>query len=179
MELPWPFGLVDGKLRRLGHLASATFAPNRLGGPDRRRQRPNRFNAEAAELIERGPLSTEAALSVGLAFLIQWLVFIPSFLLQTEKYFDLTGSITYITVTGVALCYTRYTVALDARSILVAALVIVFGEPVIRLIYGHAFSDHRTAITLLALVPLAAAFVSSVGRTGLESPRVPAKDERY
>ena len=63
---------------------------------------------------------------VALAFLIQWLVFIPAYMYQTEKYFDITGSITYITVTGVALCYTRYSVDLDARSILIAALVIVW-----------------------------------------------------
>lgn len=63
---------------------------------------------------------------VGLAFLIQWLVFIPAYIFQTEKFFDITGSITYITVTGVALCYSRYTIPLDARSVLVAALVIVW-----------------------------------------------------
>jgi steroid 5-alpha reductase family enzyme len=66
------------------------------------------------------------ALSVGLAFLIQWLVFIPSYVFQTEKFFDLTGSITYISVVGVAVCYGRYSVDLDARSILLAALVIVW-----------------------------------------------------
>ncbi len=43
------------------------------------------------------------ALSVGLAFLIQWLVFIPAYLLQTEKFFDLTGSLTYISVTVIAV----------------------------------------------------------------------------
>ena len=42
------------------------------------------------------------ALSVGLAFLIQWVVFIPAFLKQTEKFFDLTGSITYISVISIA-----------------------------------------------------------------------------
>jgi steroid 5-alpha reductase family enzyme len=65
-------------------------------------------------------------LVVALAFLIQWLVFIPAYVYQTEKYFDITGSITYITVTGVALCYSRYSVPLDARSVLVAALVILW-----------------------------------------------------
>lgn len=63
---------------------------------------------------------------VALAFVVQWLVFIPAFIFQTEKFFDITGSITYITVTGVALCYSRYSVPLDARSVLVAALVIVW-----------------------------------------------------
>ena len=66
------------------------------------------------------------AIVVALAFLVQWLVFIPAFIFQTEKFFDITGSITYITVTGVALCYSRYSVPLDARSVLVAALVIIW-----------------------------------------------------
>lgn len=66
------------------------------------------------------------AIAVGLAFLIQWLVFIPSYIFQTEKFFDLTGSLTYITVTGLAVCYSRYSVPLDARSILLAALVMVW-----------------------------------------------------
>ncbi len=66
------------------------------------------------------------AIAVGLAFLIQWLAFIPAYLFQTEKFFDLTGSITYISVVGVAVCYSRYSVELDARSVLVAALVIVW-----------------------------------------------------
>lgn len=66
------------------------------------------------------------AIAVGLAFVIQWLVFIPSYLLQTEKFFDLTGSITYISVIGVSVCYSRYSVDLEARSILLAALVIIW-----------------------------------------------------
>jgi len=66
------------------------------------------------------------ALSVGLAFLIQWLVFIPAYLFQTEKFFDLTGSLTYITVVAVAVCYSRYSTDLDARSILLAALVTIW-----------------------------------------------------
>ena len=38
------------------------------------------------------------ALGVILAFLIQWVVFIPAYIKKTEKFFDLTGSITYISV---------------------------------------------------------------------------------
>src|SRR5215203_4188780 len=62
------------------------------------------------------------ALAVGLAFLIQWLAFIPAYLLQTEKFFDLTGSITYILV----LIVTLYFSGLDGRSILLSILVIVW-----------------------------------------------------
>jgi len=46
------------------------------------------------------------ALGVILAFVIQWIVFIPAFLNKTEKFFDLTGSITYITVMVVAVILT-------------------------------------------------------------------------
>lgn len=66
------------------------------------------------------------ALLVGLAFLIQWLAFIPAYLFQTEKFFDLIGSLTYISVVGAAVCYSRYSTELDARSILLAALVIIW-----------------------------------------------------
>ncbi len=42
------------------------------------------------------------ALALG-AFGIQWLAFIPARLLQTERFYDLTGSITYIAVTLAAI----------------------------------------------------------------------------
>jgi len=63
------------------------------------------------------------ALLVGLAFVIQWLVFIPAYLRQTEKFFDLTGSLTYISITIIALLLST---AVDARAILVGALVIIW-----------------------------------------------------
>ena len=36
--------------------------------------------------------------AVALAFLIHWLLFIPAYLLKTEKFFDLSGSFTYISI---------------------------------------------------------------------------------
>lgn len=63
------------------------------------------------------------ALSVGLAFLIQWLAFIPAYLLQSERFFDLTGSLTYISVTTIAVLLGP---AVDGRSILLGALVAVW-----------------------------------------------------
>lgn len=44
--------------------------------------------------------------AVGLALLIQWIAFIPSLLAQTEKYYDLVGGISYITITSVLLLAT-------------------------------------------------------------------------
>ena len=73
--------------------------------------------------------STEAgsipvfAICAALAFLINWLVFIPSSAVGTEKYYDLTGSFTYITVTIVALLLSA---DLDARALIAAAMVIIW-----------------------------------------------------
>ena len=58
-----------------------------------------------------------------LAFAINWLVFIPSNAAKTEKYYDLTGSITYITVTLVAVLSSD---DLDARALIVAAMVVAW-----------------------------------------------------
>jgi steroid 5-alpha reductase family enzyme len=58
-----------------------------------------------------------------LAFGVNWLVFIPSNAARTEKYYDLTGSITYTTVTVVAVALSP---GLDARAWIVAAMVIVW-----------------------------------------------------
>jgi steroid 5-alpha reductase family enzyme len=63
------------------------------------------------------------AVLVGLAFLIQWLVFIPSFLQQTEHFYDLTGSLTYLSITTLALILTPGT---DARSFLLFSMVIIW-----------------------------------------------------
>src|SRR5512133_1612404 len=63
------------------------------------------------------------ALSVGLAFVIQWLAFIPAYWLQTEKFFDLTGSITYVSVISIAALLST---GMDARSFLLWALVVIW-----------------------------------------------------
>ena len=63
------------------------------------------------------------ALCGALAFAVNWLAFIPAALAQTERYYDLTGGITYITVTLVAVLLSR---ELDLRSTLVAAMVMVW-----------------------------------------------------
>jgi steroid 5-alpha reductase family enzyme len=60
------------------------------------------------------------ALCGALAFCINWLVFIPSFIFQTEHYFDLTGSLTFLILIACALGLHP---APDARGALLACLV--------------------------------------------------------
>jgi steroid 5-alpha reductase family enzyme len=60
------------------------------------------------------------ALLVGVAFLMQWLAFVPAYLRQTERFFDITGSATYLTLMIGALVLNP---AVTGRSILLLALV--------------------------------------------------------
>jgi len=41
--------------------------------------------------------------AVLIAFIIQWIAFIPAYAFQTEKFYDLTGTLTYLSVTWYAL----------------------------------------------------------------------------
>lgn len=63
------------------------------------------------------------AICGALAFGINWLAFIPAALMQTEKYYDLTGGIAYITTTAVAVLLAG---ELDLRSALVAGMVMLW-----------------------------------------------------
>jgi len=62
------------------------------------------------------------ALCGGFAYLVQWIVFVPSYLARTEHYFDLTGSLTYITV----VLGTAVAAGGGPRSWLIAALVTIW-----------------------------------------------------
>ena len=57
-----------------------------------------------------------------LAFAVQWLVFVPSFLRQTEHYYDLAGALTYASVILLAAGLSSP----DARGWMVTALVVTW-----------------------------------------------------
>jgi len=63
------------------------------------------------------------ALVIGIAFIIQVVAFIPAYKSQTEKYYDITGTITYVLTTAIALLLTEI---LDIRSLLLAALIVIW-----------------------------------------------------
>lgn len=63
------------------------------------------------------------ALCVAVAFVIQWIAFVPAYLKQTEHFYDLTGSVTYLTVTWASVAMAG---RLDARSLLLAVAVAVW-----------------------------------------------------
>lgn len=63
------------------------------------------------------------ALCAVLAYLINWLAFVPANAAKTERFYDLTGSITYISVTLAALVLADRP---DVRAYVVTGLVVVW-----------------------------------------------------
>ncbi|WP_396658180.1 DUF1295 domain-containing protein [Microbacterium oxydans] len=63
------------------------------------------------------------ALAVAAAFAIQVIAFIPAMLLQTERFFDLTGSLTFFLISAALVLSTPMP---DARSWILAAMVMLW-----------------------------------------------------
>lgn len=73
--------------------------------------------------VEAGQIGFQVLLII---YLIQLVVFLISFVLKTEHYYDLTGGITYITVIVYTLYQKQLLGTLDFRSILLGVLILVW-----------------------------------------------------
>ena len=60
-----------------------------------------------------------------LAFLIHWILFIPAFLFKTEKFFDLSGSFTYVSVM-IYVVYSKNKFFDQIGGIILASLIILW-----------------------------------------------------
>ncbi len=74
------------------------------------------------------------------AYVINWMVFIPSNAAKTEKFYDLTGSATYLTVTLVAVLLSD---GLDTRAWLVAVMVWVWAVRLGTFLFRRISRDGR------------------------------------
>jgi steroid 5-alpha reductase family enzyme len=113
------------------------------------------------------------ALCVGLAFAVQWLAFVPAYLRQTERFYDLIGSVTYVSVMALAVALGP---AADARAILLLVLVVVWaarlGTYLARRIHRAGKDDRFDAIKpsfarFLAAWTLQGLWVSSTAAAAL------------
>ena len=76
--------------------------------------------SQGSVYVPRAPLF---AICASIGFILHWLVFIPGFIYQTEHYFDLTGSISYIaSVTVAALLHPN----LDPRGFIICVLIFIW-----------------------------------------------------
>ena len=64
--------------------------------------------------------------AVLIAFLIQWVLFIPAYIFQTEKFYDLSGSLTYLSV--VSFCfYSNYESSkVNLGNVIISLLIILW-----------------------------------------------------
>ena len=59
-------------------------------------------------------------------FVIQWLAYIPAFLFKTEKFYDLTGSFTYVAAILFALYSTNSSQNIDLGSLIIGTAIIIW-----------------------------------------------------
>jgi len=64
--------------------------------------------------------------AVLIAFLIQWILFVPAFYFQTEKFYDLTGSFTYISIVTYISIQSHLAINVNVGSILLASFIILW-----------------------------------------------------
>lgn len=64
--------------------------------------------------------------AVLIAFLIQWILFVPAFYFQTEKFYDITGSVTYISIVSYISIQSYYAININIGSILLASCIILW-----------------------------------------------------
>ena len=67
------------------------------------------------------------------AFVVNWLIVVPSFMAHTEHFFDLTGSLTYLSVIALALFFGPG----DPRAMLIGVLVIVWAGRLGSFLFGR------------------------------------------
>ena len=88
------------------------------------------FTKLYAEIISYNSIDFEGANLVGqilvMAFVIQWIAYIPAFLFKTEKFYDLTGSLTYIGTILFALYASGSFQNLRLGSILIGLAIIIW-----------------------------------------------------
>ena len=63
------------------------------------------------------------AICASVSFLLHWIIFIPSYIYQTEHYFDLTGSISYLSAIALGFYLNPST---DPRDLLIGALIAIW-----------------------------------------------------
>ena len=64
--------------------------------------------------------------AVFIAFLIQWILFVPAFLYQTEKFYDLAGSATYISVVSYIGFQSYFAININIGNILLASFIMLW-----------------------------------------------------
>ena len=76
-------------------------------------------------------------------FVIQWIAYIPAFIFKTEKFYDLTGSLTYITAISFALYSTNTSQNLDLGSLIIGAAIIIWAARLGSFLFMRIHKDKK------------------------------------
>jgi len=92
------------------------------------------------------------AIAIAVAFIMNWVAFIPAYIQQTEKFFDLMGGITFITVIVLAVILSPI---VDGRSWLLLGMVVVWALRLSLFLYRrvHAAGEDRRFRELKPSIP--------------------------
>ena len=63
------------------------------------------------------------AICASVSYILHWMIFIPSYIFQTEHYFDLTGSVSYLSALGLGFYLAP---SLDLRDFIIGILISVW-----------------------------------------------------
>lgn len=74
------------------------------------------------------------------AYLVQWIVFIFAFLQKSEKFFDLTGSLTYIILATAAVLLIP---KIDRRAVLLLVLVVIWATRLGTFLFGRVLKQGK------------------------------------
>ncbi len=105
------------------------------------------FTKLYAGIISFNSIDFEGANLVGqilvMTFVIQWIAYIPAFLLKTEKFYDLTGSLTYIGTILFALYASGSFQNLRLGSILVGVAIIIWAIRLGSFLFMRIYKDKK------------------------------------
>jgi steroid 5-alpha reductase family enzyme len=74
---------------------------------------------------------------VALSFAVQWCAFVPAYGFSTEKFYDLAGSLTYITLVAIALSFVPES---NPRDYLIGALVLIWATRLGQFLFRRVLS---------------------------------------
>jgi len=77
-------------------------------------------------------------LVAALAFLINWIAFVPAFAMRTERFYDLIGGLTYLSVTAFALLAAGAT---DTRALILAGLIAIWATRLGLFLFRRVHAD--------------------------------------
>ena len=79
--------------------------------------------------------------AVMLAFLFQWVAYIPAYIFQTEKFFDLTGSLSYLTVIWFVFFSSNNLSGLNIQNLIVVTLISIWAIRLGTFLFGRIHKD--------------------------------------